>query len=66
MGGVAVFLWLVGAYVAVGIATAVAFVTLGLARIMPHTRVTAGARILFIPGAAALWPLILSRWLAAR
>ena len=66
MSGVAVFLWLIGAYVAVGIATAVAFVAFGLARVMPHTRVTAGARILFIPGAAALWPLILSRWLAPR
>ncbi len=66
MSGVAVFLWLVGAYVAIGIAMALAFVTIGLGRVMPHTRVTTGARILFAPGAAALWPLILSRWLAAR
>lgn len=66
MSGVAVFLWLLGAYAAVGLAVAAGFVTAGLAKVMPHTRVTAGARLLFIPGAAALWPLVLSRWLAAR
>jgi hypothetical protein len=28
--------------------------------------VTLGARILLLPGAVALWPLILSRWFKAR
>jgi hypothetical protein len=27
---------------------------------------TAGARLLLIPGAAALWPYVLARWLKAR
>ena len=28
--------------------------------------VTLGARILLLPGATALWPLVLSRWLKSR
>jgi hypothetical protein len=54
-------------YVAIGLLTAFLFVTLGLARVLaPGTSVTAPARILFIPGAAALWPYVLVRWLTAR
>jgi hypothetical protein len=28
--------------------------------------VTIGARILLLPGATALWPLVLARWFSAR
>jgi hypothetical protein len=51
------------AYVAVGILTAIAFVTSGVTRVQPAP-VTIGARILLIPGAIALWPLVMSRWRA--
>ena len=54
-------------YVAAGLCTAAAFVTVGAARVLPHpTTFTLGARILLFPGAAALWPYVLMRWLKAR
>jgi hypothetical protein len=52
-------------YLAVGLLTAIAFVTSGVMRVQ-SAPVTIGARILLIPGAVALWPLIMSRWLARR
>lgn len=54
-------------YALLGIVTAVAFVTFGVAQVLPHTAtVTVGARLLFLPGAAALWPYVLLRWLKSR
>jgi hypothetical protein len=53
----------VGLYALAGLATAVAFVTTGVTRVLPHPApVTIGARILLIPAAAALWPYVLYRW----
>ncbi len=55
------------AYTAAGVLTAVAFVAFGLKRVLPPaTPVTIGARLLFLPGAAALWPYVLMRWIKAR
>jgi len=51
-------------YAAIGVATARAFVTVGVTRVQP-ANVSLGARILLIPGAAALWPYVLLRWLRA-
>ena len=51
-------------YAAVGVVTAVAFVLLGVTRVQPAP-VSLGARILILPGAAALWPYVLTRWLKA-
>jgi len=54
-------------YAIAGIVIALAFVTAGLAAVLPAgTPVTIGARILFVPGAAALWPVVLRRWLRSR
>ena len=47
-----------------GILTALCFVLFGAARVVPAD-FTPGARILLIPGAFALWPYILFRWLKA-
>jgi hypothetical protein len=56
--------WLLSAYAAAGILFAVAFITAGVQRIDPAARGTgAGFRLLILPGAAALWPLLLRRWL---
>jgi hypothetical protein len=49
-------------YLATGVAVGVAFVTMGVTAVQPAS-VTAGARVLLLPGAIALWPLVLSRWL---
>ena len=54
-------------YVAAGLVTAVAFVIFGVTRVLPQPMpVTVGARILLVPGAAALWPYVLLRWLRSR
>ena len=54
----------VALYALVGVVVAIAFVSAGLAAVLPAgTSVTVGARILLIPGSTALWPLVLSRWL---
>jgi hypothetical protein len=56
----------IAAYAAAGIVTGLAFVLFGVARAPPEpASVTAGARILLLPGAAALWPIVLGRWLNA-
>ncbi|HUI95527.1 MAG TPA: hypothetical protein VLX44_07225 [Xanthobacteraceae bacterium] len=60
-------LYCLAAYAAVGAVTAVAFVAVGLARVLPHPMpATLGARILLLPGSLALWPYILIRWHRAR
>jgi hypothetical protein len=53
-------------YTAAGAAIGLAFVTFGVARVVGEPMpVTLGARILIFPGAAALWPYVLVRWLKA-
>jgi hypothetical protein len=61
----AAFVFLLALYAAAGAAFAVAFVGLGIARIDPAAKdSTWGFRLIILPGAAALWPLLLKRWLA--
>ena len=53
-------------YALVGAVTALAFMTFGIARVLPAgTPVTRGARALLLPGAALLWPYVLLRWVKA-
>jgi hypothetical protein len=51
-------------YAACGLATALAFVSIGVTRVQPQA-MSLGARILILPGAIALWPDVLMRWLRA-
>ena len=51
-------------YGALGVVVAIAFVTFGVTRVLPVS-FTPGARIIIFPGAAALWPYVLVRWLKA-
>jgi hypothetical protein len=54
----------VALYAAAGVAIGIAFVASGVTRVLPEPApVTVGARILLFPGAAALWPYVLMRWL---
>jgi hypothetical protein len=62
---VAAFLNVLALYAAIGVVTALAFVIFGVTRVQPAA-VSLGARILILPGAAALWPYVLKRWIAAR
>ena len=52
-------------YVAAGLVAGGAFVVFGVTSVQPAP-VTVGARILLLPGATALWPLVLYRWLQSR
>jgi hypothetical protein len=52
-------------YAAIGIVAALAFVAFGVTQVQPAS-VSLGARILILPGAAALWPYVLVRWLGAK
>ena len=51
-------------YGALGLVFALCFVTLGVGRIDPSAKgAGVGFRLMILPGAAALWPLLLWRWL---
>jgi hypothetical protein len=66
-GSAVILLDVLALYAVAGAVTAVAFVTFGVARVLPAgTPVTVGARLLLLPGAAALWPYVLRRWVKAR
>ena len=54
----------VALYAVAGIAIAASFLAFGITRVL-STRgtVTLGARIVLFPGAVALWPYVLVRWL---
>ena len=53
------------AYVVIGLMAGLLFVVVGVARVQPAP-VTIGVRILLLPGATALWPLVLARWFSTR
>lgn len=58
-----ILLYGLAAYAAVGLVAALAFVSFGVTRLLPHPApVSFGARILLIPGATALWPYVILRW----
>jgi hypothetical protein len=52
-------------YLAIGVVVGCAFVLVGVARVQPAP-VTAGARILLLPGSIILWPLVALRWRRSR
>jgi hypothetical protein len=60
-----ILLYAAALYAVLGLAIATAFVVAGVTRVQPQP-VTAGARLLLFPGAAALWPYILIRWVRAQ
>jgi hypothetical protein len=58
---------LLGVYAAAGLVFAAAFVIAGIGRIDQVANGSSiGFRLIVLPGAAALWPLLLRRWLNAR
>lgn len=59
----AVFLILIGIYLSCGLLFALPFAIWGANRIDPHAKHGSwGFRLLIIPGACALWPVLLLRW----
>lgn len=56
-----------GLYLLAGLLFALGFATVGVQRVDPAARGgTWGFRLLILPGAAALWPLLLARWVGGR
>jgi hypothetical protein len=56
-----------GIYLALGLLFAVPFSLAGAAKIDPGAREgTWGFKLIVLPGAVALWPLLLRRWIAGR
>ena len=54
-------------YAVVGAVFAVAFVAWGVSRVDAHAAGAGlGFRLMILPGVAALWPLLLSRWIRVR
>ena len=54
-----------GLYLGLGLVFALAFVARGLERVDAAARgATLGFRLILLPAAAALWPLLLRRWIA--
>lgn len=61
----AAFLIFLGTYFLCGLVFAAPFVIRGVKKIDPHAaHATWGFRLLIIPGTAALWPILMARWLA--
>ena len=52
-------------YLMAGLAVGLAFVGYGIT-VVQSASVTLGARILLLPCATILWPVVLSRWLTSR
>ena len=66
MGAAQLLVDLLAAYGALGALFAAAFVSAGVRRVDPNARHSPlGFRLIIVPGAAALWPLLLVRWIQA-
>ena len=52
-------------YAVIGVWVAALFALFGVTQVQSQP-VSLGARILILPGAAALWPYVLMRWIKAR
>lgn len=64
MSSVQVILALLGVYLGAGLFFAAVFALSGVERIDHSAKgCTPGFRFMILPGAAALWPLLLARWL---
>ncbi len=60
-------IWVAAAYAAVGVVFAAVFAVWGVARVDPAAKgAPLGFRLLILPGCAALWPLLLRRWMRAK
>ncbi len=58
------FFQCLGLYLAIGLCVGAAFAFFGAGRaVAPRADISAPARVLLIPGAMVLWPLVLARWL---
>ena len=61
------FVYALYVYTALGVAFALAFVTVGVKRIDSQAiGSSVGFRVLIFPGSVAFWPLLLRRWVSGK
>jgi len=66
VGAMSTLLLIVGAYAGVGLIVAIAFALAGAATIDHAVRDSPKSfRILLMPGALALWPVVVTKWIRA-
>ena len=57
------FLDLLGVYAGIGLLFAIAFLTVGISQVDPDSKGSGvGFRLIILPGVAALWPVLFTRW----
>ena len=62
-----IFATAIGIYLAVGLLVGIAFAFVGAKKIDPNAADgSIGFRLIIIPGAILLWPLVLKRWLGGQ
>jgi hypothetical protein len=62
-----VFVAMLTWYAAAGVVFGIAFVARGVSRVDEHAAGAGlGFRLIILPGVAALWPVLLRRWIRAR
>jgi hypothetical protein len=67
MGVAAIVFFALALYVAAGAVIGALFVLFGVTKALAHPMpVSAGARVLLLPGSVLLWPFVLGRWLRSR
>lgn len=67
MGIADILVGLFGLYIAVGVLFAIVFVSVGVSRVDPAAKGgPIGFRLMILPGAAALWPMMLMKWLGRK
>jgi len=66
MTAVALLGYGLASYAVIGIGVGLAFAAIGAGRVLPGSSFSCGARAMILPGAAALWPYVLLRWLRSR
>jgi hypothetical protein len=58
---------LLGVYAGAGLLFAIAFLTVGISQIDPDSKGSGvGFRLIILAGVAALWPVLLTRWVGKR
>ena len=61
------FVSILAAYAATGLLFDAAFLTAGISRVDPASKGSGiGFRLIILPGVAALWPVLLTRWIQGR
>ena len=67
MPAVELFVTLLEAYAAIGLLFACIFVAVGIIQVDPLSRGSGiGFRLIILPGVAALWPVMLKRWIQGK